>query len=163
MFLPFPAHEEMSHTRGFQNAEARGFSLVEVTIALGLVTFGLVSILGVLPVGLSTLREARETAAYANLLQQVEAEYASTPFVSILQSRTFYFDQEGRMLNSNLSSVRYRLEVRTAAPSYPGMPGQIGTRLKRLEIEMVRLSGGSESAPAGPAVHFALQIADSGI
>lgn len=47
------------------------FSLVEVVLALGLVSFCLLSIVGLLPVGLQSIKNAREEAAAANALNQL--------------------------------------------------------------------------------------------
>lgn len=44
------------------------FSLVEVTIALGIVSFCLVPLLGLLPVGLKSVKNAHEESAAANVL-----------------------------------------------------------------------------------------------
>lgn len=140
----------------------RGFSLVEVTLALGLVTFGLVSTLAVLPVGLSTLREAREAVAEANILQQIGAEFEATPFMDIPATKTLYFDQEGRRLNPGDPQRLYEVTTQATSPSYPGMPGQIVNRLKRIEIKIFRLDGDSGSGSSRPAMLASLSIPDSG-
>lgn len=44
----------------------RAFSLVEVTITIGILAFCLLSLVGLMPVGLSTVKNAREQAAAAN-------------------------------------------------------------------------------------------------
>lgn len=48
-----------------------GFSLVEVTLALGIVSFCLVAIVGLLPVGLQTAKASREHAAAAASVEQI--------------------------------------------------------------------------------------------
>lgn len=50
---------------------AWAFSLVEVTLALGIVSFAMISVLGLLPVGLKTVRNANEQAAAANVLNAI--------------------------------------------------------------------------------------------
>lgn len=52
---------------------ARAFSLVEVTLALGIVSFALVSVLGLLPVGLRSIKNANEQAGAANVLNAIAA------------------------------------------------------------------------------------------
>jgi type II secretory pathway pseudopilin PulG len=47
------------------------FSLVEVVIALGLVSFCLLAIVGLLPVGLKAVKNSREESAAANALNQL--------------------------------------------------------------------------------------------
>lgn len=51
----------------------RAFSLVEVVLALGLVSFCLVAIIGMLPVGLQSVKNAKEESAAANALNQIAA------------------------------------------------------------------------------------------
>jgi type II secretory pathway pseudopilin PulG len=47
------------------------FSLVEVVLALGLVSFCLLSVVGLLPVGLKSIKNARTESAAANALNQL--------------------------------------------------------------------------------------------
>lgn len=51
----------------------RAFSLVEVTVALGIATFCLLAIVGLLPMSLSAVRNAREEAAAAAVMEQMAA------------------------------------------------------------------------------------------
>lgn len=50
---------------------AGGFSLIEVVIAIGIVTFCLIAILGLLPTGLKAVKNANEEAAAANVLNTI--------------------------------------------------------------------------------------------
>lgn len=45
-----------------------GFSLVEVTLAIGIISFAMVPIFGLLPVGLRSVKNANEQAGAANVL-----------------------------------------------------------------------------------------------
>lgn len=47
------------------------FSLVEVTLALGIVSFALVAVIGLLPVGLKSIKNANEQAGAANVLNAI--------------------------------------------------------------------------------------------
>lgn len=77
-----------------------GFTLVEVTLALGLVSFSLVGLMGMLPVGLSNFREAMEIQTQTRIAQQIAAELQLTPFQAISDG-TFqtefprFYDDEG--------------------------------------------------------------------
>ncbi len=55
------------------------FSLVEVTMAMGLVSFCLVAMLGMLPVGLRQERSASEQLAASQLFTVVENEFQKAP------------------------------------------------------------------------------------
>lgn len=66
----------------------RAFSLVEVTMAIGIVSFCLLALVGLLPVGLNAIKTSREEAAAANVLELVcgsirKAEAVSTNGTSI--------------------------------------------------------------------------------
>ncbi len=50
---------------------ASAFSLVEVVLALGLVSFCLLAVVGLLPVGLKAVKNANEESAAANALAQL--------------------------------------------------------------------------------------------
>jgi len=49
----------------------RAFSLVEVVLALGLVSFCLIAVLGLMPVGLKVVKNANEQAAAATVLSSI--------------------------------------------------------------------------------------------
>lgn len=54
-----------------------GFSLVEVVLALGVISFAIVAILGVLPVGLQTGHSAQDETRAAQIAQAILASIAS--------------------------------------------------------------------------------------
>ncbi|MFV0338477.1 MAG: Verru_Chthon cassette protein B [Chthoniobacterales bacterium] len=85
--------------RGFRQA---AFSLVEVTIATGLVTFAMLVIFSLLPVGLNSLQASSRQIAEAEIFNLVEAEVNSTPFDKLEDYQTgqfpLYFDYEGLQL-----------------------------------------------------------------
>lgn len=47
------------------------FSLIEVTVALGIASFALLAVAGLLPVGLNSVKSSREEAAAAKCLEQI--------------------------------------------------------------------------------------------
>lgn len=66
--------------------ETLGFSLVEVVLALGVVTFAIVAILGMVPTGLSTSHGAQDETRAAQIAQAVLSSIASqaqTQFANI--------------------------------------------------------------------------------
>lgn len=48
-----------------------GFSLVEVTISIGIIAFALIGVVGLLPTGLRTIKYANEQAGAANVLNGI--------------------------------------------------------------------------------------------
>src|SRR3954451_24442826 len=71
----------------------RAFSLVEVVLALGVVSFAIVAILGVIPVGLRTGHSAQDQTRSAQIAQDILASLASQaqskyPSLVIVQEST---------------------------------------------------------------------------
>jgi Tfp pilus assembly protein PilV len=52
-------------------ADSRAFSLVEVVIAIGIVSFAILAVLGLLPVGLRTIKNSNEQAGAANVVNGI--------------------------------------------------------------------------------------------
>jgi len=53
---------------------SQAFSLVEVTLALGIISFGLISIMGLIPMGLGIVKESAHEAAALNILSAVSSD-----------------------------------------------------------------------------------------
>lgn len=79
--------------RGF----ARGFSLVEVAIALGVVSASLIPVLGLLAIGFGTMRDANAEMRTALIAQKESAALQMIPFskLSSLSLSNNYYDIEG--------------------------------------------------------------------
>jgi len=98
-----------------------GFSLAEVTLALGIAAFCLVAVFGVMPVGVQTSRNATSQTAATNILAAVVADLRATPATSSTSTQygvTFgtnpsplYFDGAGQFSNSLNANSRYQLNV----------------------------------------------------
>lgn len=105
------------------------FTLVEVTLALGLASFCLVAIFGLLPSGVNSNRDAREQTAAINFLTAVTAdlrEAGASPKTSVQYGLAVpgaggsitpssapiqkYLSEDGQVVAS-ASSARYRLSV----------------------------------------------------
>lgn len=96
--------------------EPAGFSLVEVVLALGIVSFALVALLGLFSVGLGASKRSGEDTEVANMSAQI---------VSTLRNRnsaypttaTFYFDTFGRQTNLSNTNIGYYQCVLTTTTS----------------------------------------------
>lgn len=107
------------------------FSLVEVAMSLAIVTFALVGILGLVPVGLHGLRDAIDTTVCAQLAQRAitDAEqtdfdlliaHAETSDASFFALPVRYFDEQGgEVLASDPQAemkIIYHLRIRGSKP-----------------------------------------------
>jgi uncharacterized protein (TIGR02598 family) len=87
----------------------KAFTLIEVTLALGVASFCLITVFGLIPIGLTTNQNASEQTAAAGIASAISADLHSNPVVTGSTSRfqmmippagsgtteTLYFSQDG--------------------------------------------------------------------
>ena len=86
-----------------------GFTLVESVMAIGIVSFAMLSILGLIPVGLGTFRNAMNLTVETTIVQAVSGDLLRTDYTN-LAATNFYFDQEGSK-TTNQADRLYTAEV----------------------------------------------------
>ena len=114
MDLPFIRFKPMKN----KNA----FSLVEVTLALGIISFGLVAVMGLMPVGLTTMRQAMDASIEEQIVQKIAGEVLLTPFSQLSDSiigKSYYFDDQGIAV-ATANNARFWVAVQEVATTYPG-------------------------------------------
>ncbi len=67
------------------NPRQQGFSLVEVTLSIGVIAFAFVALMGLLPTGLSVFREAMDTTVTAQIAQRITSELQETDYYALLR------------------------------------------------------------------------------
>jgi uncharacterized protein (TIGR02598 family) len=72
---------------GFRKGRA-GFSLVEVTLAIGIIAFAFVGLFALLPAGLTTFRQAMDTSVGAQIAQRIAGELQETDYATLLKNCT---------------------------------------------------------------------------
>src|SRR5437764_14196767 len=94
------------------------FSLVEVTLALGVAGFCLIAVFGLLPIGVQTNRNATSQTAATNIMAAVVADLRATPTFNTTSTQfgipfgtnaTRYFDGTGQFTTSLRTNSRYQL------------------------------------------------------
>src|SRR5688572_12071231 len=80
-----------------------GFSLIEVTLAIAIVAFAFIALIGLLPAGLSVFNqtmdstnEMRISSDITSILQSTE--YSKLPTNDEITKNLFYFDVDGGLL-----------------------------------------------------------------
>jgi uncharacterized protein (TIGR02598 family) len=109
-----------------------GFSLIEVTLALGIAAFCLLAIFGLLPIGLKTQQLAVEQTAATRIASAVIADLQATPnatstslfAISIPNNaassvETIFFDTDGHSSTVVQPNSRYRVTI-TFSPNNSG-------------------------------------------
>jgi uncharacterized protein (TIGR02598 family) len=135
-----------------------GFSLVEVTLSLGLVSFALVTMLGLLPTGLSTLRASMNQTVEAQILQSIASRAVISSFTNVT-ANTLYFDDEGLPVDSQ--GAYYTANLAPGDCSFPGSANAaaLTNSLKSLKVGLVARP---HPTAVGRTNFYTIQIANSG-
>lgn len=91
----------------------RAFSLVEVVIALGIVSFAMMGIVGLIVVGMNTFRASIDTSVQSRIAQKAIGDAVLTDF-SKLQAYESYFDESGRPVSAGDGQRVYTVGVTLA-------------------------------------------------
>lgn len=98
-------HRNSSVPTRLPSARRCGFTLVEVAMALGVFSFGVLAVIGLLPAGLQVNRDSVATVVESNILQVVTSDAQATNFKN-LEGKIFYFDEEGVALSASTNPNR---------------------------------------------------------
>lgn len=138
-----------------------GFTLVEVTMAIGIISFALLTMIGLMPAGLGALRDSTQQSINAQILQQISSGLVVKSFESRTDFSAFggtnlYFDEQAQPLTTS-SKARYKAAITVQNPSLPGVTGDdvqnLASSLKRLGISITR-----EDVPNAATNSYSLQI-----
>jgi uncharacterized protein (TIGR02598 family) len=124
------------------------FSLVEVTLAMALVSFAVITIIGLLPVGLNALHRVIDTTEEAQIVRQIGAQAVLTPYSTLsatFSGQTFYYDQDGVLLTNSPApmpaATRYRAATTVVTPVYPGSTGAAALSGNMSTVHIVLMDG----------------------
>ena len=94
------------------------FSLVEVTLAIGIAAFCLLTVMGLIPIAVQTNRNATSQTATNGIIASVIADMRATTSSTSPQygitfgtAKTLYFDAAGQFTTSLGANSRYRARV----------------------------------------------------
>jgi uncharacterized protein (TIGR02598 family) len=102
------------------SSPAKGFSLVEITLSLGVTSICLLVVLGLLPIASQTNRSAAADTAAVSIAAAVLADIRGTPkaaatspqfAVPFSANSVLFFDAEGQATSTLNSNSIYRAEV----------------------------------------------------
>ena len=96
------------------------FSLIELTVTIGIAAFCLIAVFGLMPVGVRTNRNATSQTAATNIMAAVISDLRATPKANNNSSQfaitfgtpaTLYFDGSGQFTTTPGANSRYQLNV----------------------------------------------------
>ncbi len=115
-----------------------GFSLIEVTIAMAIAAVALVTLLGLIPQGMDTMREAGDEAIEGRIHQQLLNELQMTPFekdiIDTYDGKEFFYDSQGEEIGNTRDSgkagakgsLAHIYSARVTLPDLGKSPASVG-------------------------------------
>ena len=135
------------------------FSLIEVVLAIGIIAFAFVSIVGLVPVGLATLNRAIDSTVTSQIVQQLVTEAQQMSYTNLSNfSGGRNFDSEGVETSNNTDFV-YQAYI------YPPTKQFLSNSyVNTLRIEVSKNLSVSEQKVKNPAAvkSFTFMVADTG-
>ena len=145
--------------------DRKGFSLIEVTLAVGIVSFAILPVMALLPIGLNINRQSIEATVSSQIIARITRELQQTDFSSLPSSPssplTYCFDDQGNLLASGNNSALPALTSGQRAlriydvlasvnkqSSLPGISGAIST-LATVRIDIISDPAGSATILSG--------------
>mgnify|MGYP001212058499 CR=1 FL=1 len=122
----------------------RGFSLIEVTIAMAIAAVALVTLMGLIPQGMNTMKEAGDRAIMGRIHQQVMSELQMADFDALdtfHEMEIFYDDQGEEMSDSKNQSVPLERKkgafahIYSARISIPGIGGEMPESVGKADFD----------------------------
>jgi len=78
-----------------------GFSLVEVVLALGICSFAMLAIVGMIPVGLSTFQDAMTTTVQSQIMQRIAGDVLLADYSNLAGSvQETYYNEQGTSVDA---------------------------------------------------------------
>jgi type II secretory pathway pseudopilin PulG len=150
---------------------AGAFSLVEVTLALGIAAFCLIAVFGIMPVGVQTNRNATSQTAATNIIAAVVADIRATPKSTATSAQyainiptdptspadpppctgtqTLYLTGEGQI---DATNARYRVVITFVRN--PTATSTTGATYARLKVSWPALADPCATTPSGSVEMF---------
>jgi len=128
----------------------RGFTLIEVVLALGVVAFAFVALMGLMPVGLEMFRNSIDTSVRAQIVEHVTTDAMETDFDALISSSnavtTIYFDDQGDEVTQPLSI--YQVQVTVTGTTQLPAPAASGTNANNTDLAMLLIQIANNPAHA---------------
>ncbi len=106
-------------------------------MALGVVCFGMLTVLGLLPVGLSILSGAATQTGEAHISKTMstEVQQISLSEIATLPQKTYYYDRSGTQVATS-GDAYFSASFAVNAPTLPGVPGDYATIAKTVVVTL---------------------------
>jgi uncharacterized protein (TIGR02598 family) len=160
----FSLRDSARCSRRLARVRCGGFTLVEVTLAIGIISFAFVAMFGMLPVGLSVSRQAMDTTIEAQIVQQMKTQALQTDFSRLDElddADELYFDDQGKQVEAANGIFRAKFASVSANTRLPD--GTSTSRLKTVTILVANTKGTAETTGSREPKKFTTLIPDNGL
>jgi uncharacterized protein (TIGR02598 family) len=118
-----------------------GFSLVEVVLAVGVVSFSLLPMLALLPTGLESVRESANETALGAIVAKARAELNQAAWSDVssnLNGNQWFFDESGKFLAGGAASpgAHYLLQFGVNSAQVEGAAPLFENSARRVTLEV---------------------------
>jgi len=116
--------------------EERSFSLVEIVIALGLVSFVLVALIGLMSVGLKAMKDSHHETLVSDMALTALSKLKETDYSALPVATNYYYTYDGVV--TNVTSGYYLCAINLSVPSgaMAVAPG-LSDHSKRIHMELI--------------------------
>jgi uncharacterized protein (TIGR02598 family) len=130
--------------RAPENCRIRAFSLIEITMAIGIISFAFIALIGLIPVGLTTFHKAMDVSTNSRIVQQVvtDLQQGTKTLSPTTTPPALYFDNDGDRQAARTTSTLY--DVNTIIQSPSSLPGGTTTNLVTVVVEIVKNPGNAQ-------------------
>lgn len=133
----------MKLQRSFSSRRPTGFTLIEVTIALGICATVMIALLGLLPMSLDQMRESRNMTAMARISEDIisDVQLMKWEEMELLDGEIREYDDQGTRirdiaLDENLRVYTAEIEVELEGILLPGETEARNDYAKRITVYM---------------------------
>jgi uncharacterized protein (TIGR02598 family) len=124
------------------------FTLVEVSLVIGIVAVSILSSVALMSAGLNATKSATDSVITAQILNKVSSMVQTTPFDELddfVGNSPLFFDKTGREVSS-VNEAFFSATLLPVATFYPGVPSDLSvSTVQTLEIVISVLIPGSSS------------------
>jgi len=140
-------------------------------MAVGLVSFAVIAVIGLMPVGMAALHRAMDSTEEAQIVRQIGAQAVLTPYSQLnpnFSGSTFYYDQDGMFLTNSTATqpvappaaARYWAATTVTTPVFPGSSGASGLINSLSTVHIALMSGAGTTANSTNS--YNIQVPNSG-
>jgi uncharacterized protein (TIGR02598 family) len=126
----------------FRGKTEKAFSLIEVTLAIGLAVFSALVVLGLLPVGMRSLQDSAIQQGLGSIARQIRGDLQQIPFVANVTNpaygldgigqQEFYYTREG--VRTEEPGGYFRASFALGDADFPGATATLGESAKLVRV-----------------------------